>query len=175
MKDKIILIAMSVIVIIGVGVGRYYWGKQTSPTDKQENPSVIESSDEKDDPKAEWTGINSRDEVREKIDGTIWESTEEDVYLGRWLRFVIHDDYIDQYIATSTPNYDDPKEWSLLLQWKIEEVNEPERDNYRVVLKELNGKYQPWSYICFSKGHKNTAMFIWGLISMETNLKITKH
>ena len=149
---------MSVIVIIGIGVGRYYWGKQTSSADKQENLSIIESSDEKDTPKSKWTGINSRDEVREKINGTIWESMEEDRYLGRWLRFVIHDDYVDQYYAQSTLNYDDPKDWHPLYQWKIYGVYEQQKGTYAVALEEVNNKF-PFTFIFI---RNNVVGFEWG-------------
>lgn len=157
MKDKIILIAMSVIVIIGIGVGRYYWGKQTSSADKQENISAMESSDEKESvssPKRTiskvqkqrdeaikeevtpiWEGASSRTDLQGKLTGTTWETTRPDGYMNLYHKFVISGDEVKEYTARRTRNYDDPKNWNESTEWDIHSINEPEKGLYVVALK----------------------------------------
>ena len=201
MKKKNIIVIICVFVILIVATVGYYLGKQShdssiTPIEEktvenvqgQKNKERVvdhsnritslegKTTENMDESKElEWVGINSRDEVLKKIDGTTWETVEKDKYTGRWLRFVIRGNSVKQYQAASTLNYDDPKEWHLFLQWEIEGAYEPEKDIYNVLLKEINGKYLPCAYIYFSKEHKDAVTFIWGDNFMQTRLRIVNN
>ena len=108
--------------------------------------------------KLEWTGVNSRDEVRQKMNGTIWETVEKDNYSGRWLRFVINGNYVEQYHAGSTLNYDDMKDWKPLYKWEIYDIYEPEKGTYVMALKEVEDRF-PYTFIFL---RENVVAFEWG-------------
>ncbi len=94
--------------------------------------------------KTTWHGATSKNDVRKVIDGTTWETIEREPSTGLWLRFVIHGNSVDEYIAMNTLNYDDPKTWKLTVKWEIYGVYEPQQGLYCVALrgKEGTGIYE---------------------------------
>lgn len=86
-----------------------------------------------------WYAINSRNEVKTRINGTTWETVERSPDTGLWYKFVIYGDNVDEYSAMNTRNYDDPKQWHISVKWRIYGVYEPQKGLFCVALKGKEG------------------------------------
>lgn len=102
-----------------------------------------------------WYEISSRNEVKSRINGTTWETTELDPCTGLWHKFVIYGDNVDEYSAKDTRNYDDPKKWALIVNWRIYGVYEPRKGLFCVALKgkEGSGIFEDTPYFISFKGN----------------------
>lgn len=106
--------------------------KVTSENVKEEQPLTVV-----------WSGASSRDDLKNKLSGTTWETTETD-NLNMFHKLVISGSNVKEYSAKRPLNYDDPKKWEFITERYIYEVFEPEQGAFITVIqaKEGSGIYE---------------------------------
>lgn len=85
--------------------------------------------------KKEWNGVNSRSELKSKLDGTTWETVKPYSVTNLYYRFEIKGNKVIWSSAFPTRNYDDPKDWGNPVTFNIHDIAEPRQGTYCVILK----------------------------------------
>lgn len=83
----------------------------------------------------EWNGVNSRTELKSKLDGTTWETVKPYAVTNLYYRFEIKGNKVIWSSAFPTRNYDDPKDWGNPFTFNIYDIAEPRQGTYCVILK----------------------------------------
>lgn len=131
----------------------------------------VASTEKKVEPKTlSWAGASSRDDLRQKLDGTTWETVKPDGVSGLYYRFVIRGNNVTRYTCMPTRNYDDPKTWDNAEALEIYDVYEPKEGLFVVPLKGKKGidEIAP-TYLVFKGAW---TFFSWGSDDQEGNTNI---
>lgn len=108
--------------------------KEDSLKRAQEERERIEAEKKK----KEWHGANSRSELKEKLNGTTWETVEPYNLTGLVYRFEINGNKVKWLSAKPTRNYDDTKSWDLQYTFLLDDIAEPKRGTFCVILRPSN-------------------------------------
>lgn len=108
--------------------------KEDSLKRAQEERERIEAEKKK----KEWHGANSRSDLKEKLNGTTWETVEPYNLTGLVYRFEINGNKVKWLSAKPTRNYDDTKSWDLQYTFLLDDIAEPKRGTFCVILRPSN-------------------------------------
>ena len=86
----------------------------------------------------EWCSVTSRSDLKNKLNGTIWETTSSYSTTGLYYKFEINSNSVTMRSARPTRNYDDAKDWGDGFSMIIDDIAEPKEGLYCVICKAVD-------------------------------------